>query len=162
MQQWRQRIGTSQTCIDVQKLQSFIPLGLLFGLEMFNAAIQSSKQHLFCLCSSVCRSFSRTPLVDSTNVWSMTSQTIPFFNYAFSQVINILNPLFIHSFLHHFLYFIRKHFMQVFHSIFFLHSGKDLIMINAITGTTYLFTDITITSITAKTYNKQTICKHSQ
>jgi len=67
-------------------------------------------------------------LVDSVTAWWQSRgqiQPLPLFNYVFLQLINLSN-IFVHTVLHHFPYFVRKHFKQAFSSTFLL-SRKNLI-----------------------------------
>jgi len=92
-----------------------------------NAYLYSSKAtviHSLCLdswcskCLPVAFIYALSGLDSVTVWWQSQWQIDPFFTCASSQLINILNLLFIHTFLHHFPYIVRKHFKQAHCSIF--------------------------------------------
>jgi len=75
-----------------------------------------------------------------TRVEDRLIQPLPFFNYVFSQFINSLNLLFVHTFLHQSLYFVRKHFKQRFALFFTFWQGFDQThssMLNSYYGNVY-------------------------
>ena len=111
---------------------------------MLNSSIQSSKQQLFTICAvtvcawNICILLLAMALING-RVVDRLIQLLSFFNYAFVLLITV--P-FSHIFLYHTPYFVRKHFKQVFCSIFFaLLQGFEQIpssMLNPIMGTMYL------------------------
>jgi len=130
------------------KLQPFTSLGLLFGFQMFNSAIQSSNQQLFIVCAGDARLLlSRMALDDSAplrdgRVNDRLVQPLPFFNYVFLQLTNISNLLFYT----HFFASLPIICQKTFSAKILLHillSGKDLIkslssVLNTIIGAKYL------------------------
>jgi len=141
-------MSTWQTCCtDLQTAVIHI-----FRRQLFNYQyIQSSKQQLFSLyfhtfllemwasCFDTCL-YLTAPLSDDKSRRQTDPATPPFFNYVFSQFINSSNLLFVHTFLHQSLYFVRKHFKQRFALFFTFWQGFDQThssMLNSYYGNVY-------------------------